>query len=181
MHPPNIPLVPVWLTTLLLSCTTTTVGSADGTLADDVAYAANATPAPDTTPPLDPDSTIALLTAPAAWRLVQLRGLAVPATADSAETPVPTIAFTRDGQRIAGFGGCNRYAGRYALGTATGDGSALRFSPLTIAPRTCPGVLIENEFTQVLELVDHVAVRAGALELSRAHMPPMARFVPADR
>ncbi len=181
MHPPNIPLVPVWLTTLLLSCTTTTVGSADGTLADDFAYAANSTPAPDTAPPLDPDSTIALLTAPAAWRLVQLRGLAVPATADSAETPVPTIAFTRDGQRIAGFGGCNRYAGRFALGAASGDGSALRFSPLSIAPRTCPGVFIENEFTQVLELVDHVAVRAGALELSRARMPPMARFVPADR
>jgi heat shock protein HslJ len=129
---------------------------------------------PDPTPDAQvPDSaSISTVPAPAAaapgdtalagpeWRLVELNGR--PAGTGAGGRPA-TLQFIEEG-RVAGFGGCNRIAGPYAV---TGD--SLRLGPLVMTRMACSeGMELETAFAAALDSVESYRRDGSALELLRA-------------
>jgi heat shock protein HslJ len=77
------------------------------------------------------------------WRLVSLRGVDEAALADPAK--VPSVRF--EGGRVQGFGGCNTFAGAYAV-----EGDRVTLGPLAGTMMACaePAMGVEAAFTQAL-------------------------------
>jgi heat shock protein HslJ len=77
------------------------------------------------------------------WELLELQGTPAPLGNGGRRA---TIRFEADTGRVAGFGGCNRYFGTYAL-----DGAALRFGGLGMTRMACPqGMGLEQQLTEAL-------------------------------
>lgn len=104
-----------------------------------------------------------------AWKLVELFGKPV-TPAPGAENP--TIQLREEGQRIEGFGGCNRFTGAYELK----GGDRIAFSGIAATLRSCPDMATEAELFEVLGMTDGYAIAAGRLSLHKARMAPLARF-----
>lgn len=89
------------------------------------------------------------------WKLTELNGTPV-------NTPrVPTIQFTKEGQRVSGFAGCNRM-----MGTFTITGEALKFSPLAATKMACMDENVETQYLQALTKVSAYSVKDGELSLT---------------
>lgn len=93
------------------------------------------------------------------WRLSQLNGEAV-AVAEG--TSLPHIALHADTERVAGFGGCNRFFGRYSS-----TDEAISIQPLGGSRASCPDTdALERSFLRALAAIDHYVVGDGRLTLS---------------
>ena len=129
---------------------------------------------PDPTPEAQVPDSAAMSTAPAPaeaasgdtalagpeWHLVELNGR--PAAMGAGGRPA-TLQFDEEG-RVAGFGGCNRIAGPYAM---TGD--SLRLGPLVMTRMACSeGMELETAFAAALDSVERYRREGSALELLRA-------------
>ena len=86
-----------------------------------------------------------------------------------AETPAATGAggrratlhFHADSARVAGFAGCNRYAGGYTV-----DGQALRFAPLAMTKMACvDGMVLENHVADALGRTNRYELATNGLTL----------------
>ena len=110
------------------------------------------------------------LFAPASWTLVELQGKAVPKAADARRAPF--ISFSREGSRVSGFAGCNRFTGTFTVES----GNKLKFSPLAMTRMMCPDDALEPEFMKVLESHEHFQVDGQTLVLNVAQKTPLARF-----
>ncbi|NPU90809.1 MAG: META domain-containing protein [Gammaproteobacteria bacterium] len=131
--------------------------------------------APTAAPPADAAANSAVnaadaLFAPASWTLVELQGKAVPKAADAHRAPF--ISFSREGNRVSGFAGCNRFTGTFTVES----GNRLKFSPLAMTRMMCADDALEPEFMKVLESHEHFQVEGQALVLSGAQQAPLARF-----
>jgi heat shock protein HslJ len=93
------------------------------------------------------------------WRLTQLNGETV-AVAEG--TLLPHIALHGDTERVAGFGGCNRFFGRYSS-----TDTAISIQPLGGTRAACPETdALEQSFLRALALADHYDVGDRQLTLS---------------
>jgi heat shock protein HslJ len=117
------------------------------------------------TPPVTPEA----LTAAVHWNLIELGGQLV--TPAPGTTP-PTVMFSREGARISGFAGCNRFMGRCEFQA----GNRLRFSQVAATKMACLDMTLETGFLQVLNTADSYNLAGRVLTLSRAHMAPLARL-----
>ncbi|MGR9090346.1 MAG: META domain-containing protein [Gammaproteobacteria bacterium] len=93
------------------------------------------------------------------WRLVRLHGEAVRIAEG---TSLPHIALHGDTDRVAGFGGCNRFFGQYST-----SGQEISIQPLGGTRASCPGTdALERSFIGALAAIDHYVLDGGQLSLS---------------
>jgi heat shock protein HslJ len=92
------------------------------------------------------------------WRLVRARGGDEQALASLA--PRPSLRF--EAGRVEGFGGCNRFAGSYAI-----EAERVTLGPLAGTMMACdePAMRVEAAFTRALSGTLAFRVAAGRLEL----------------
>ena len=93
------------------------------------------------------------------WRLARMNGETVQTTAGAS---LPHIALHADTERVAGFGGCNRFFGRYSAADP-----AISIQPLGGSRASCADTnALERSFISALAAVDHYVVSGGQLTLS---------------
>jgi heat shock protein HslJ len=92
------------------------------------------------------------------WELLELQGAAAPLGNGGRRA---TIRFDADTSRVAGFGGCNRYFGSYAL-----EGRAFRFSGIGMTKMACPdGMTLEQQLASALEATRRYEIAGRELTL----------------
>ncbi|WP_312759634.1 META domain-containing protein [Pulveribacter sp.] len=110
------------------------------------------------------------------WRLVEL--VDGPPVGEPAQGAAPAhLVLEREEARVAGSGGCNRFAGRFAL-----EGGRLRFFGLGSSLRLClDGGASELAYLQQLAVVTSYLQEGRTLELRGDKGQPLLRFVAAER
>ena len=104
------------------------------------------------------------------WQLVDL--LQQPAPLGAGNKPV-TLRLTSADARVSGFGGCNRYAGSYAV-----RGDSLRFGPVLMTRMACTqGNDLEVRYAAAIERVRRFRLADQHLELL-AGDSVIARYTP---
>ncbi|OYX80948.1 MAG: hypothetical protein B7Y83_17840 [Flavobacteriales bacterium 32-34-25] len=106
------------------------------------------------------------------WKLIEIRGQKV--TAENFVTKEPHLILKKADNRVTGNGGCNSFFGTYELQT---DANRISFSKMGSTRMACLKPTVENEFLNVLETVDNYTVKNDTLQLNKARMAPMAKFV----
>jgi len=110
------------------------------------------------------------------WKLIELMGKPV----TEPETPRQQIhiTFVFADMRVSGSAGCNQYFGTFEM---PGNGR-IRFSKIGATMMACPepAMAAEQEFLQMLEMVDNYAATEKTLSLHKARMAPIARFEKAE-
>jgi heat shock protein HslJ len=105
------------------------------------------------------------------WRLIELMGSPIPATMTSLKEV--TLQFTKDGNRVSGYSGCNTYGGGYT----TPEPSKISFSQMLSTMKACPSNMdLESAYLKMLQEVDNYTINKNVLSLNKAKMAPMARF-----
>ncbi len=105
------------------------------------------------------------------WRLIELMGSPIPATMTTMNEV--TLQFTKDGNRVSGFSGCNTYGGGYT----TPEPTKISFSQMLSTMKACPSNMdLESAYLKMLREVDNYAIKGNVLSLNKAKMAPMARF-----
>lgn len=92
------------------------------------------------------------------WRLVELNGKELTVGREQRGT----LVLTEDGQRVSGFGGCNRLTGVYQL-----EANSLRFKNMASTMMACPDPLMteEREFVTALSATESYRISGKTLEL----------------
>jgi heat shock protein HslJ len=105
------------------------------------------------------------------WKLVTLYGnVVVPEKGDRKEAH---LMLKAEGNRVAGSGGCNTISGDYLLS----EGNGIKFSKLVTTKMECPVMDTETEFLKILEMVDGYTLAGDTLQIHKAKMVPVAKFV----
>jgi heat shock protein HslJ len=105
------------------------------------------------------------------WMLTELMGKPIQ-KADAAQLKI-TMKFTKDGNRVSGFSGCNTYSGTYTSETEL----RVSFSQMISTMMACPmNMDIEAEYLKMLSQVDNYTIGDNKLSLNKARMAPLARF-----
>lgn len=104
------------------------------------------------------------------WKLVELNGRPVEAGSTQKE---PYIRLTAEENRLEGTGGCNGMGGIYELKAP----NRVRFSKMIRTMMACKNLEVENELMRVLETTDSYHVSGDSLQLFRARMAPLAKFI----
>ena len=99
------------------------------------------------------------------WTLKEVQGQTVP---DSLKS---RFEFTPG--KISGSTGCNRVS----AGFVAGKKQSVKFSPEVSTKMACPDMITEGSLFRALERVDSYVVKGDSLQLLRARMAPVARFV----
>jgi heat shock protein HslJ len=106
------------------------------------------------------------------WRLTELQG--VPITATVISNQDLTLKFSREGNRVSGFSGCNTFGGSYTTPAPT----KLAFSQMMSTMKACATHMdLEAAYMKMLQEVDNYSVNGNTLSLNKAKMAPLARFV----
>lgn len=93
------------------------------------------------------------------WRLAQLNGAVVRI---GEGTSLPHIALHADTERVAGFGGCNRFFGHYST-----SGPEMSIQPLGGTRTSCSDTdALEQSFIRALATIDRYDLNGGQLTLS---------------
>jgi copper homeostasis protein (lipoprotein) len=94
-----------------------------------------------------------------AWRVLRLDGKPI---AGLAPAQSPTLQFSASERRVAGYTGCNRFAGSYEL-----NGTELRFSQLATTRMACVGEagIVEQVFSAALDEIHTLRLTDQRLEL----------------
>jgi heat shock protein HslJ len=105
------------------------------------------------------------------WRLTELMGRPLP-TGTATMTDV-TLAFTKEGNRVSGFSGCNTFGGSYA----TPDPAKISFSQMLSTMKACPSNMdLESAFLKMLQEVDSYAINGNVLSLNKSKLGTVAKF-----
>jgi copper homeostasis protein (lipoprotein) len=106
------------------------------------------------------------------WQLIGLGDTTIEVDEDQRR---PTLVFSTDELRVAGFGGCNRLLGGFAT-----HGDQLRFSRTASTMMACPvGMDLEQALLQALGSTDRYRVLGHHLDLYASDGTPLARFAAA--
>lgn len=104
------------------------------------------------------------------WKLVQVRNDPVPAAAVREQEA--HLVFQADPPRVSGSGGCNRFAGAYAL-----DGDKLALRGVVSTKRAClGGGQVESRFLSALSEVTHYRIQGARLVLFSGAGAPVLHF-----
>ncbi|RVT76636.1 META domain-containing protein [Flavobacterium sufflavum] len=106
------------------------------------------------------------------WKLIEIKGQKV--TADDFASKEPHLILKSTDNRVSGNGGCNSFFGTYELQT---DVNRISFSKIGSTKMACMKATVENDFLNVLETVDNYTVKNDTLQLNKARMAPLAKFV----
>lgn len=109
------------------------------------------------------------------WKLVEVMGQPVPT--DTQRRKEPHMILHTAENRVTGSGGCNGFSGTYQLDSIN---NRLRFSPLIATKMAClegSRMKIEDQLFKALESANSYHVKGDSLQLFRARMAPLARFV----
>jgi heat shock protein HslJ len=107
------------------------------------------------------------------WKLCELNGKPVGEAEEGRRREI-FLSLNSKENRVSGNAGCNGFGGTYVLGS---EGFRLRFSGMIRTQMACEGLELENEFLSVLENTDSYYVVKDTLQLNRARMAPLAKFV----
>lgn len=119
----------------------------------------------------EPKSVDPALLVQKTWELTTLHGKEVELPAEMRQ-PVQLILNEED-QRVNGFSGCNNFMGSYELG----EKGQIGFSQLASTKMACPETdFNENEFLEILEKVERVALENEHLVLMDTEGKPLAVF-----
>jgi heat shock protein HslJ len=105
------------------------------------------------------------------WKLIELNGQAV--TADQDHRREQHIIFKIADNRVIGSGGCNNLTGSYELK----GNNQIAISKIASTKMACAHMDTETQFFRVLEIADNYYVRNDTLQLNKARMAPLAKFV----
>lgn len=104
------------------------------------------------------------------WKLTMMLGKPVTTTERQQEAH---LVLERNGTRVHGSGGCNRFFGTCELL----PGNRIHFSKLGSTMMACPDMMTEQRFFSMLEQVDRYSIKGNILELYGARLAsPLARF-----
>jgi copper homeostasis protein (lipoprotein) len=103
------------------------------------------------------------------WKLVELNGKPVKQVG---KKPYILKLNSKDG-RFSAFAGCNNMMGSYVMKTSY----SLTFSGVASTMMACPNMDLEQKFGTMLEKVDNYVIVEDKLQLNKAKMAPLARFV----
>lgn len=104
------------------------------------------------------------------WKLVQVRNDPVPAAAVREQEA--HLVFQADPPRVSGSGGCNRFAGTYAL-----DGDKLALRGVASTKMAClGGGQLESRFLSALGEVTHYRIQGARLVLFNGTGAPVLHF-----
>lgn len=106
------------------------------------------------------------------WKLIEIRGQKV--TAENFASKEPHLILKSTDNRVTGNGGCNSFFGTYEL---QANANRISFSKMGSTRMACLKPTVENDFLNVLETVDNYTVKNDTLQLNKARMAPMAKFV----
>ncbi|WP_353185890.1 copper resistance protein NlpE N-terminal domain-containing protein [Parapedobacter lycopersici] len=104
------------------------------------------------------------------WKLVELHGKPVEPGSTMKE---PFIRLTAVSNRVEGTGGCNGMGGAFELKAP----NRIRFSHMVRTMMACENMEIENDMIGALETADSYHASTDTLQLFRARMAPLAKFV----
>lgn len=105
------------------------------------------------------------------WKLIELNGQ--PVTDAGAHKEIYLTLNAKD-NHAGGNGGCNGYGGSYELNP---NGFNIKFGNFIRTQMACAGLDIENQYLKVFEMADSYYVTKDTLQLNRARMAPLAKFV----
>ncbi len=108
------------------------------------------------------------------WKLVEIQGQAVEKGSTQKE---PFIRLNSDGNRVEASGGCNGMGGTYELS----EPNRIKFSQLIGTLMACENMEVENGLKDALETADSYHLQGDTLQLFRARMAPLARFVAIEK
>ena len=106
------------------------------------------------------------------WKLFEVGGKAV---ADGATMKEPYIQLNSIDNRLQASGGCNGLGGTFKME----EPNRISFSQLMGTMMACENMEVENGLKRALESADSYFVRGDTLQLFRARMAPLAKFVAA--
>ncbi len=121
----------------------------------------------------NPGATTAASLTGTYWKLTELNGKPVGQAAEGKRREM-FITLAAGENRISGNAGCNGFGGTF---TRPADGFRLSFSQMIRTQMACDGLDLENEFLAVLEKTDSYYVKGDTLQLTRAKMSALAKFV----
>lgn len=104
------------------------------------------------------------------WKLSELGGSPVAAREGVKEV---YLKISATDSTVQGNGGCNGFGGNYTLGS----GDRIKFSRMISTMMACDGLDVENSLHRALENTDSYTIKGDTLQLNRARMAPLARFV----
>jgi len=104
------------------------------------------------------------------WKLIEIQGKPV---ADGSTQKEPYIRLDADGNRIEASGGCNGMGGTFELS----EPNRVKFSQLIGTMMACENMEVENGLKRALESADSYHLSGDTLQLFRARMAPLAKFV----
>lgn len=107
------------------------------------------------------------------WKLAELNGNPVADGEEGRRREIYILLSTKE-NRVNGNAGCNGFGGTYSLQR---DGFRLDFSQMMRTEMACDGITLENEFLDMLEKADSYYITDNLLQLNRARMAPLARFI----
>lgn len=108
------------------------------------------------------------------WKLIEVNGQAV---TDGSTQKEPYIQLNSADNRLQATGGCNGLGGTYELK----EPNRISFSQMMGTLMACENMEVENGLKRALESVDSYHVRGDTLQLFRARMAPLAKFVAKDK
>ncbi|GGG94302.1 hypothetical protein GCM10007415_31760 [Parapedobacter pyrenivorans] len=108
------------------------------------------------------------------WKLIEVNGAAV---ADGSTQKEPFIRLTGEENRLEATGGCNGMGGTYELK----EPNRIKFSQLIGTMMACENMEVENGLKRALESADSYHIHADTLQLFRARMAPLAKFVTQEK
>lgn len=105
------------------------------------------------------------------WKLTELRGVAIPEPKEGEKEVY--FRLRNEGLRVEGNGGCNGFGGTFELS----EGNRIRFSKMISTMMYCPRMDTENGLYKVFEATDNYTISGDVLQLNKARMAPLAKFV----
>ncbi|MBD0724905.1 hypothetical protein B6A10_06920 [Flavobacterium sp. L1I52] len=105
------------------------------------------------------------------WKLIEIRGQKV--TSENYLKEPHFILKAKD-SRIVGNSGCNSFSGTYEL---TPETNRIAIYNIAMTRMACIKPTVEEAFIKVLETADNYTVKNDTLQLNKARMAPMAKFV----
>ena len=108
------------------------------------------------------------------WKLIEVQGKAV---ADGSTQKEPYIKLNPEDNRVEATGGCNGMGGTYELS----EPNRIKFSQLIGTLMACENMEVENGLRRALESADSYHVGGDTLQLFRARMAPLAKFIAVEK
>lgn len=106
------------------------------------------------------------------WKLIEIREQKV--TAENFASKEPHLILKVADNKVNGNGGCNSFFGTYTL---QADSNRISFSQIGSTRMACLKPTVESDFFNALETVDNYTVKNDTLQLNKARMAPLAKFV----